>query len=155
MTEEQYLEYLLIKRLPATCIHNTPRNARRIFTSDFRRMRKTRRYRLFLALAAILVCNVYVDRSCWMVERSNVCFEMVERAFTDKEWYDNFRVSKETFEYIVYCIHSHLLEEKSSYCVILLGFYCGIQDNSKFVRCFLIICLSLYKGSFQSHNKKA
>ena len=36
-----------------------------------------------------------------MVERSNVWFEMVERAFTDKEWYDNFRVSKETFEYIV------------------------------------------------------
>ena len=101
MAEEQYLEYLLIKRLPATCIHNTPRNARRIFTSDFRRMRKTRRYRLFLALAAILVCNVFVDRSCWMVERSNVWFEMVERAFTDKEWYDNFRLSKETFEYIV------------------------------------------------------
>ena len=101
MTEEQYLEYLLIKRLPATCIHNTPRNARRIFTYDFCRMRKTRRYRLFLALAAILVCNVYVDRSCWMVERSNVWFEMVERTFTDKEWYNNFRLSKETFEYIV------------------------------------------------------
>ena len=101
MTEEQHLEYLLIKRLPATCIPNTPRNARRIFTSDFRRMRKTRRYRFFLALAAILICNLYVDRPCCMVERSNVWFEKVERAFTDKEWYDNFRLSKETFEYIV------------------------------------------------------
>lgn len=36
-----------------------------------------------------------------MVERSNVWFEMVERGFTDKEWYDNFRVSKETFQYIL------------------------------------------------------
>ena len=35
------------------------------------------------------------------MERSNVWFEMIERAFTDKEWYDNFRVSKETFGYIV------------------------------------------------------
>ena len=39
-----------------------------------------------------------MDRSCWIVER---WFEMVERAFTDKEWYDNFWVSKETFGYIV------------------------------------------------------
>ena len=98
MTEEQYLEYLLIKRLPATCIHNTPRNARRIFTSDFRRMRKTRRYRLFLALAAILVCNVYVDRSCWMVERSNVWFEMVERAFTYEPKQQNISVQGDQCE---------------------------------------------------------
>ena len=40
MTEEQYLEYLLIKKPPATCIANILRNARRIFTSDFRRMRE-------------------------------------------------------------------------------------------------------------------
>ena len=49
----------------------------------------------------MLVCNVHVDRCCWKVERSTVWFEMVERAFSDKEWYDNFRVSKETFGYIV------------------------------------------------------
>ena len=88
MTEEQYLEYLLAHKKA----RNAPRNARRIFTSDFRRMRKTRRYRLFLALAAILVCNVYVDRSCWMVERSNVWFEMIERAFTYEPKQQNISV---------------------------------------------------------------
>ena len=47
--EEQYLKYLLIKRPPATCIPNIPRNARHIFTSDFRRMGRKRRYRFFLS----------------------------------------------------------------------------------------------------------
>ena len=103
-----------------------------------------------------------------MVERSNVWFEMVESAFTDKEWYDNFRVSRETFEYIVSEIENEITLKDtrmrkaipSRKRVAIALYYLGSTAeyrtcNSKFIRCFLIICLSLYKGSFQSHNKKA
>ena len=55
-----------------------------------------------------------------MVERSNVWFEMVERAFTDKEWHDNFQVSKETFEYIVSEIENEITRKDTRMCKAIL-----------------------------------
>ena len=62
----------------------------------------------------MLVCNVHVDRCCWMVEQSTVWFEMVERPFTDMEWY--FRVSKETFGYIVSKIENEIARKDTRMC---------------------------------------
>ena len=120
-----------------------------------------------LALAAILVCNVFVVRSCWMVERSSVWFDMVERTFTDKEWYDNFRVSKETFEYIVFEIENEIARKDTrirkaipsrkrvAIALYYLGSTAEYRTIANLFGVFSSCCLSLYKGRFQSHNKKA
>ena len=42
-----------------------------------------------------------IERRFWTLAQSGHWFEIVETAFTEKEWYDNFRVSRSTFDYIV------------------------------------------------------
>lgn len=42
-----------------------------------------------------------VDRKVWTVPRSSHWFDMAVEEFTEKEWRDNFRLSKDTFMYIV------------------------------------------------------
>ena len=45
--------------------------------------------------------------------RSGQWFEIVETAFTEKEWYDNFRVSRSTFDYIVREIQDEIVRPKA------------------------------------------
>ena len=52
-------------------------------------------------LAAVMLTNPPIDRSVWSLRRSSEWLYMAETAFTDKQWYENFRVSRETFQYIV------------------------------------------------------
>ena len=57
--------------------------------------------RLLLTLCAAILCNPPVDRRVWMLPRTDHWYSLVETKFSDKEWYENFRVSKETFHYIL------------------------------------------------------
>lgn len=53
-------------------------------------------------MQAILSCaNLPRSRALWICQRSMVWFDMVEESFTNDQWYDNFRVRKETFVYIL------------------------------------------------------
>ena len=64
----------------------------------YRRTEKSRRYRLLIVLS-VLACTS-TERRFWTLTRSQ-WFEIVETAFTEKEWYDNFRcpstLSREIF----------------------------------------------------------
>ena len=40
---------------------------------------------------------------------------MVETVFLDKAWYDNFRVSKETFQYIVTGIEGEIVRKEKNW----------------------------------------
>ena len=109
MADEKYLDFLLMKRLPISReIAKLGRNATDILATAFHQKRKRRRYRLFLTMAAMLACYFPVDRRFWMVSRSDHWFEMAETTFSDKEWYENFHVSKETFQYIVFEIEDEI-----------------------------------------------
>ena len=53
-------------------------------------------------LQAILAGAFYARiREVWMRPRSSAWFEMVETYFTDDQWYENFRVTKGTFAFIL------------------------------------------------------
>lgn len=53
-------------------------------------------------IQALLSCvNIPRYKDLWMHERSMVWFDMVEESFTDEQWYENFRVRKETFVFIL------------------------------------------------------
>lgn len=54
---------------------------------------------MFLAL--MMMANPPIDRSVWSLCRSSEWPHMAETTFTDRQWYENFRVSMETFQYIV------------------------------------------------------
>ena len=41
-----------------------------------------------------------IERRFWTLAQSGHWFEIVETAFTEKEWYDNFRISRSTFDYM-------------------------------------------------------
>lgn len=51
--------------------------------------------------AVITSVNIPRYKVLWMYERSMVWFDMVEESFTNEQWYENFRVRKETFEFIL------------------------------------------------------
>ena len=69
------------------------------FSSNFRRKQRMRRMQLVMAIALLL--NPPVDRTIWMIPRSNHWFEIALTELPQKEWYANFRVSKDTFNYIL------------------------------------------------------
>ena len=98
MAEEKYLEFLLIRRPPISWeISNLRRGTSRILAYTKRK----RRHRLLMITAAVLACNFHVDRQVWTVSRSSHWFEMLETAFSDEEWYGNFRLSRQTFHFLM------------------------------------------------------
>jgi hypothetical protein len=53
-------------------------------------------------IEAILICLCHTrDRSLWMHPRSFTWIEMVEHTYNDELWYANFRVTKETFRFLL------------------------------------------------------
>ena len=66
---------------------------------------------MLILIAAMLACNCPIERRFWMLKRSGHWFEMVKIVFTDKEWYDNFRVSKESFQNIVSEIEDEIVHK--------------------------------------------
>ena len=101
MADETFLEFLLINNC-RTVSQEACRTKRTVSTTGFLRLdRKKRMNRMLLAMSTLLLCNPPIDRGIWVVPRSDCWFEMVETTLSDKEWYENFRVSRETFHYIL------------------------------------------------------
>lgn len=96
MADEKFLEFLLIRR-PHVFQQKIRKST--FLSTALQKNRKRRRYRLLFILS-VLTCTS-IERRVWTLTRSGQWFEIVETAFIDKEWYDNCRVSKSTFDYIV------------------------------------------------------
>ena len=60
---------------------------------------RIRRRRLYLLLFA--VSNMPRERMLWYRTRTDAWFLLAEKCFTDAEWYENFRVSKQSFLFVV------------------------------------------------------
>jgi len=72
----------------------------------FRGTSNLRRYKPSLGKQMQLIMVLFVSqppvhRSVWMFPRSDNWFEIVLMSLPQSEWYANFRVSKETFNYIM------------------------------------------------------
>ena len=94
MADEKLLEFLLIRR-PHVFQQKIRKST--FLSTTLHKNRKRRRYRLLIVLSVL----ASIERRFWTLAQSGHWFEIVETAFTEKEWYDNFRVSRSTFDYIV------------------------------------------------------
>ena len=112
MADEKYLEFLSFRKRPRIL---SQRRRKSLFScSSFQNNRKRRRYKMFIVITAMLAFHCPIERRFWMLTRSGHWFEMVETIFTDKEWYDNFRASKETFQNIVSEIEDEIVRKDTA-----------------------------------------
>ena len=109
MADEKYLEFLLSRRSP---VFSQEIRKTSFFCSSIQKNRRRRRFKLFI-FASLFACNS-IERRCWVLPRSDRWFQIVETAFTDKEWYDNFRVSKATFQFIVSEIEAEIVRKNTA-----------------------------------------
>jgi len=48
-----------------------------------------------------LLSHCTIERSVWQRKRSNAWFELAYETFSDNEWFEDFRVSRNTFHFLV------------------------------------------------------
>ena len=77
------------------------RNVQKIET---RHMKK----KLRLITLMYFVINVPRERTLWMHPRTDAWFLLADEFYTDVQWYENFRVSKETFNFVVSVIEDEV-----------------------------------------------
>ena len=109
MAGEKYLEFLLSGRSP---VFSQEIRKTSFFSSSHQKNRRRRRFKLFI-FASMLACNS-IERRCWVLPCSDRWFQIVETVFTDKEWYDNFCVSKATFQFIVSEIEAETVRKNTA-----------------------------------------
>ena len=76
------------------CKSNHSRNVQEI-------QNKMRMKKLRLITLVLLALYVPRERSLWMHPRTDAWFNLAKELFTDAQWYENFRVTKKTFNLIV------------------------------------------------------
>ena len=68
-----------------------------------------------LIVLSVLACTS-IERQFWTLTKTGQWFETVETAFTEKEWYDNFCVTRSTFDYIVKEIQDEIVRKDITIC---------------------------------------
>ena len=111
MADEEFLEEFLInfpkkRRLPIRETNISARN-----TDQKTRLCNRRRFRAFFMLVANLWANPPVDRRVWALPRSDEWFQMADTILSEEQWYSNFRVSKETFQYILSEVEEQIVRQ--------------------------------------------
>ena len=54
-----------------------------------------------------------ITRTLWMHPRTQIWFEMVDDTYNDELWYANFRVTKETFTFILRKVEPEIAHENT------------------------------------------
>ena len=62
-------------------------------------------------LVANLWANPPVDRRVWVLPRSDEWFQMADTILSEEQWHSNFRVSKETFQYILSEVEEQIVRQ--------------------------------------------
>ena len=67
----------------------------------FRRLQSHQRFYFLVFLSAVALAHLMVDRSLWRYERSSTWWDrIVNQSFNERDWLENFRMSRETFVYL-------------------------------------------------------
>ena len=69
---------------------------------------------LFFMNAILIAINSRRTRALWMNPRSLAWFDMVDSDFDDDLWYTNFRVTKETFNFLLNEVRHSILHKNTS-----------------------------------------
>ena len=106
MADEKFLEFLHIRR-PHVFQQKIRKST--FLSTALQNNRKRWSYRLLIVLS-VLACTS-IERRFWTLARSGQWFEIVETAFTEKEWYNNSRGLRSTFDYIVREIQDEIVRK--------------------------------------------
>jgi len=60
-----------------------------------------RKTRLTVLLLTALVSHFTVERSLWQIPRTSAWFDLAYSTYSDDQWYASFRVSKNTFQFLL------------------------------------------------------
>ena len=83
------------------CIVKHKKNVRKIESQHLKKKLR------FIALMSLII-NVPRERTLWMHPRTDAWFLLADEFYTDVQWYENFRVSKETFNFVVSAIEDEV-----------------------------------------------
>ena len=67
----------------------------------FRRKRRRKMFRWSMLLVAIIMSQCTIERTIWQLPRTGAWFQLALNEFSDQEWYENFRLSRATFQFLV------------------------------------------------------
>lgn len=70
-------------------------------TSLKERVHRKRKIKYVAFLLTLLLSHCTVERTLWQRQRTNAWFELACGTFPGSEWYENFRVSRNTFQFLV------------------------------------------------------
>ena len=95
----QALFWFLLKKR----IRNSRLTARAIRqrSSSEKMYRIRRKTRLTVLLLTALVSHFTVERSFWQIPRTSAWFDLTHSTYSDDQWYASFRVSKNTFQFLL------------------------------------------------------
>ena len=67
----------------------------------FRRKRRKKMFKWSMLIVAIIMSQCTIERTIWQLPRTGAWFQLALNDFSDQEWYGNFRLSRETFRFLV------------------------------------------------------
>ena len=67
----------------------------------FRRKRRRKIFKWSMLLVIIIMSQCKIERTIWKLPRTGVWFQLVLKEFSDQEWYENFRLSRATFQFLL------------------------------------------------------
>ena len=65
------------------------------------RFRRKREFKFILVLRALVIGHSTVERTIWQKQRTSAWFYLACDPYSDDEWYRNFRISSNTFHFLV------------------------------------------------------
>ena len=102
-----WLLYYYIKRQAKVKNTKIRRKQENFWHIPLRKLARKRKMKLL----SILIAHHYRERLVWMYPSTNAWFVMADTTLDDQRWYANFRVSRNTFQYILDQIKDEIIHE--------------------------------------------
>ena len=65
------------------------------------RFHRKRKFKFILVLLALVIGHSTVERTIWQKQRTSAWFYLAWDPYSNDEWYRNFRISRNTFHFLV------------------------------------------------------
>ena len=72
---------------------------------------KTQKKKWLFAVIAQVVIQSFRERSLWMRPSNQAWFDMTDTLFDERQWYENFRVTRDTFQFILSKIEGEITRQ--------------------------------------------
>ena len=71
------------------------------WSTSWRSKKKRRKEKCLFAAMAHVACQNFRKRSLWVGPSNQAWFDMADTEFDEQQWYENFRVTRDTFQFIL------------------------------------------------------